>query len=179
MKLLPYTLCLTFSLALSVQAQSLDIGQDGNLEMQTPDRAVTNSTDGSKTSSSRQGDISTRGRGDGAIEIVGPNRGFGTDNRVDSSQTSYTNASLVGNDFSSKRLSGVNFMNADLSSANLSNADLSNAVLTNADLKNADLRNANLTGAEITNADFTNAKLAGATWVNGKVCGQGSVSTCY
>jgi uncharacterized protein YjbI with pentapeptide repeats len=76
----------------------------------------------------------------------------------------WSNASLVGQDFSGEDLSEANLRQADLTEANLSSSnliktDLSKANLYGADLRGANLGRANLRGANLSMADFSGANL--------------------
>jgi hypothetical protein len=80
----------------------------------------------------------------------------------------YSNAYLIGQDFSNQDLTGKTFVSAEMRQINLQNANLSNAILTKAVLLNANLAGANLTGALVdrvflVGADLRNAILVDAT----------------
>lgn len=83
----------------------------------------------------------------------------------------YTNAPLIGRDFSHQDLSSDNFVRCNLKEANLEGSNLQtvqlfSANLSDTNLRDADLRNAILDKAKIRRTDLRNALLEGASGIN-------------
>jgi uncharacterized protein YjbI with pentapeptide repeats len=79
-------------------------------------------------------------------------------------ETSFTNAQLIGADFTDTEFSSCNFNKADLRYADLSVATFDNtSILTEANLRYANLSGTNFNGANLSGADLRYAELTEAT----------------
>ncbi len=116
--------------SLSVSAQSMRIGSDGSVNMNSGGSSI--SVEGGKPATTAK------------TAPAGKSRSV--------TNHSYAGANLAGRDFS-----GYSFTNVDFSKANLQGARFANASLVNVDFSGANLRGVDWTNASQTNVDRSGA----------------------
>jgi uncharacterized protein YjbI with pentapeptide repeats len=79
---------------------------------------------------------------------------------------SFSNAQLMGKDFSGQFLQSSEFSNANLVQANFSNCDLHGTVFSHATMNGVNLHGADLTNAMVDLVNFSDADLTDAVFVD-------------
>jgi uncharacterized protein YjbI with pentapeptide repeats len=79
---------------------------------------------------------------------------------------SFSNAQLMGKDFSGQYLASSEFANANLVLSNFSNADLHGTVFSHATMNGVNLHGADLTNAMVDLVNFSDADLTDAVFEN-------------